>query len=240
MIRNDNVKHRSSTAQVGFSERNNRYMHKEVLSVLKSNAILGRPFRFGGFPLRIFGIGGPLVTMATQDHNDLLRGRPVSRGALLTYRHTRKPAAKPRNTTQLVTSNSSYSSPPPGSSYYNKVIANFVPQRWSFACWGDQPRIYASLYVCARVCIVCADADQLRLLPVPYILESIKARISALGYSLDRSPPLTFRRGCLDDTNRFRGLNIKWRWRRHGENCWLDVDRVFLVFVKLEYGVIGI
>lgn len=65
--------HRSSTAQVGFSERNNRYMHKEVLSVLKSNAILGRPFRFGGFPLRIFGIGGPLVTMATQDHNDLLR-----------------------------------------------------------------------------------------------------------------------------------------------------------------------
>lgn len=177
--------------------------------------------------------------MATQDHNDLLRagqcpGAPFSLTDTLENR-PQSPATQhtARHIEQLV---HRLLSSWPGSSYYNKVIANFVPQRWSFACWGDQPRIYASLYVCARVYRMCADADQLRLLAVPYILESIKRVFQPLDIAL--TAHLTFRRGCLDDIPDFAVwiLNdMEARWK-----LLAGCERVFFVLVKLEYSVIGI
>lgn len=148
--------------------------------------------------------------------------------------------APPHNTRQLVTCRAARApllSSWPGSSYYNKVIANFVPQRWSFACWGDQPRIYASLYVCVcvyRVCVCgCGSAYA-----VPYILESIKRVFHPLDIALTAHRHSRFDEELLRWYSRSRGLNIKWRG---GDTVKIVGVSVFSsVLVKLEYGVIGI
>lgn len=172
--------------------------------------------------------------MATQDHNDLLRagqcpGAPFSLTDTLENR-PQSPATQ--HTARHIEHLVHHSSP--------RGLAHLITIKLSQTSFRNVDRSraeginrgYTPVYTCVHVCIVCADADQLRLLPVPYILESIKRIFQPLDIALTaHNRHSRFDEEMLRWYSRFRGLNIKWRearWKLLGWmwTCFLRIGEI--------------